>query len=60
LQELRTDPATSTIPAVLVTSDRDFVRSYKNEVRALGGQVLEKPFDPDKLLQIVEVMLGAA
>jgi hypothetical protein len=60
LQELRTDPATAAIPAVLATSDRDFVHSHGTEVRALGGHMLDKPFDDDKLLKIVEATLGPA
>ncbi len=60
LQALRADGATSTIPAVLVTSDGEFVRRHKHEVHALGAEVLDKPFDTDKLLKIVEAALGAA
>jgi DNA-binding response OmpR family regulator len=60
LQELRTDPATAAIPAVLATSDRDFVHSHRDQVQALGGHVLDKPFDDTKLLDIVETTLGPA
>ncbi len=60
LQDLRTDPATTAIPAVLATSDRDFVRSHRDQVQALGGEVLDKPFDTNKLLKIVETILGPA
>jgi DNA-binding response OmpR family regulator len=58
LQELRTDAATSTIPAVLMTSDSEFVQRHRSEVHALGGEVLEKPFDPDTLLKRVQATLG--
>jgi DNA-binding response OmpR family regulator len=60
LQELRADPATATIPAVLVTSDDDFVRAHKSEVRAAGATVLDKPFDPDVMVKLVEMTLGPA
>ncbi len=60
LQQLRTNPATAAIPAVLATSDRDFVRSHRDQVQALGGEVLDKPLDNDKLLKIVETILGPA
>ncbi len=58
LQELRTHSGTGAIPALLMTSDREFVHLRRNEVRALGGEVLEKPFELDKLLERVEVTLG--
>jgi DNA-binding response OmpR family regulator len=58
LQDLRTDPATASIPAVLATSDREFVQRHRNEVQALGGEVLEKPFDPHKLIERVQATLG--
>ena len=58
LQELRSDSATSTIPVVLMTSDSEFVQRHRSEVHALGGEVLEKPFDPDKLLKRVQATLG--
>src|SRR5688500_12677596 len=54
LQQLRTDPTTAVIPVVLATSDRDFVHSHRNEVHALGGDVLEKPFPLDTLVELVK------
>ena len=60
LQELHADSATSTIPVVLMTSDREFVRLSRNEVRALGGEVLEKPFELDHLITRVQARLEAA
>jgi DNA-binding response OmpR family regulator len=60
LQQLRTDPATASIPAVLATSDGDFVRREREAVRAHRAEVLEKPFAPDALLALVEATLGPA
>jgi DNA-binding response OmpR family regulator len=60
LQQLRTNPATAAIPAVLATSDRDFVRGEREAIRAHGAEALEKPFAGDALLKIVETTLGGA
>jgi two-component system, cell cycle response regulator DivK len=60
LQQLRTNPATAAIPAVLATSDRDFVRGEREAIRAHGADALEKPFEVDALLKIVESTLGGA
>ena len=54
LQQLRTDPATAEIPAVLATSDQEFVRTHKRAVQALRGDVLEKPFAMEKLVEVVK------
>ncbi len=60
LQELHADSATSTIPVVLMTSDREFVHQHRNEVHALGSEVLEKPFELDRLIKRVQARLEAA
>ena len=60
LQELRTDPTTAAIPVLLMTSDGEFVHQHRNEVQALGSEVLEKPFALDHLIKRVQARLEAA
>ncbi len=60
LQELHTHPTTAAIPVLLMTSDGEFVHQHRNEVRALGGEVLQKPFELDHLIKRVQARLEAA
>ena len=59
LQQLRADPPTAVIPAVLATSDRAFVRSEREAVRAHRADVLEQPCAPDVLVTMGEAPRGA-
>ncbi len=47
------------IPAVLATSDRAFVRSDREAVRAHRADVLEQPCTPDALVTMVDAPRGA-
>ncbi len=59
LQQLRANPATATIPAVLATADPDFMDGQRDAVRAQGAEVLAKPYAPEKLIELVEGRLGS-
>lgn len=50
LEELRADPATASIPAILYSADEHFLRFKHEELRALRCQHLTKPFALDHLL----------
>jgi DNA-binding response OmpR family regulator len=56
LQAIRTEPSTTHIPVILVSSDHDFLRSHKQDIQALGGDILEKPFPSEQLLEKVEAL----
>jgi DNA-binding response OmpR family regulator len=47
------------IPFVLATSDQEFVLSHRNEARGYGGEMLQKPFDVNELITLVEARLGS-
>ncbi|CAA9288458.1 MAG: hypothetical protein AVDCRST_MAG93-3714 [uncultured Chloroflexia bacterium] len=50
LQTLRSRPATAHIPVILYSAENAFLRSHRDQVLAMGGDVLNKPFLPDELL----------
>ena len=55
---LRADPKTSAIPVIFCTANADKLRSRLPDFRAQGATLLNKPFQIDKLLSMVENTLG--
>jgi CheY-like chemotaxis protein len=53
LQQLKRDPRTAGIPAVLCTVDQVFLREHERELGWYGARTLAKPFDVDDLLDLV-------
>ena len=58
-QRLRADPATSAIPVIFFTANAQKVLQRIPDYRALGAELLPKPFDVDKLLDMVTRALAA-
>ena len=58
-QRLRADPATSAIPVIFFTANAQNVLQRIPDYRALGAQLLPKPFDVAKLLDMVTRALAA-
>ncbi len=57
LNQLRLDPVTAHIPAILSSGDRDFLRQRARVLQAKGCAILEKPFDPQVLVRLIEQRL---
>jgi DNA-binding response OmpR family regulator len=57
-QALRVDPATAAIPAILCTSDTAFIAAHQEAVRAQGGELVQKPFNPDVLVGNIATRLN--
>ncbi len=60
LETVRLDPATTNIPVILCSADIRLMRSKARLLREQRCEVLEKPFNLDKLLATVEKMFEAA
>jgi DNA-binding response OmpR family regulator len=58
LTMLRTNPATATIPIILVSGDAQFLRMWSAGLHEQGCYILEKPFDLDDVLTTVYAALG--
>ena len=58
LQELRSAPATRTLPVMVLTAEGD--ERVLGEAEALGAVLLTKPFSPTKLTTRIAAMLGDA
>jgi CheY-like chemotaxis protein len=58
LTMLRTNPATSTIPIILISADVQFLRLWSTELHAQRCYVIEKPFDLEDVLTTVYAALG--
>jgi DNA-binding response OmpR family regulator len=57
LQKLRADPATATIPVIICSADGRLLREKAAAIKALNGELLEKPFDLEPLLARIRTML---
>ncbi len=57
LNQLRLDPVTAHVPAIMYSCDRDFLRQRARVLRAKGCAILAKPFDPQALLRLIEQTL---
>lgn len=60
LQTLHTQTTTAHIPVILYSAESVFLRRYHNEVLAMGGDVLAKPFLPDELLGKIRELIDKA
>jgi CheY-like chemotaxis protein len=58
LTVLRNDPATATMPIILISADVQFLRLWSAELHAQGCYVIEKPFDLEDVLTTVYAALG--
>ncbi len=58
-QCLRADPATSAIPVIFCTANAQKMIERIPDYKARGADLLPKPFDVDRLLDIVERTLTA-
>ncbi len=54
LDQLRAEPETVTIPVILITADHDALRRHAARIKELGATPLPKPFEPDRLLHLIE------
>jgi len=57
LQTLRQHPATASIPVLVCSGDALFLRTHQDELRALGCEMLHKPFDLGDLLSGIAALL---
>jgi CheY-like chemotaxis protein len=58
-QRLRADPVTSAIPVIFFTANAQKVLQRIPDYRSQGAELLPKPFDVDKLLDLVTRALAA-
>ncbi len=54
LVQLRANPETVTLPVILITADHDALRRHAARIKELGATPLPKPFEPDRLRQMIE------
>jgi len=58
LEQVRLDPMTTDIPAIVCSADTQFLRWKRRQLQELDCAVLEKPFRLADLLRAVRTMLG--
>jgi CheY-like chemotaxis protein len=58
LEQVRLDPMTTNIPAIVCSADTQFLRWKKRQLRAMNCRALEKPFRLEDLLRDVESLIG--
>ncbi len=58
LEQVRLDPMTTEIPAIVCSADTQFLRWKRRQLQELDCAVLEKPFRLAGLLRAVRTMLG--
>ncbi len=58
-RQIRADPNTSAIPVIFFTANAHVLRERLPNYRAMGAELLPKPFDVDRLLDLVERTLAA-
>ncbi len=59
-QHMRNDPDTRSIPVIFFTANADKLRQRLPDYRAMGAALLPKPFNVDKLLDLVQKSLAPA
>ncbi len=57
-RQLRANAATSTLPVIFITANAQMLDAHLPDYRALGVEVLPKPFDLDALVDVVERALA--
>jgi CheY-like chemotaxis protein len=60
LEQVRLDPMTTHIPAIVCSADTQFLRWKRRQLREIDCEVLEKPFRLEDLLREVRKILGNA
>lgn len=58
LEQVRLDPMTTHIPAIVCSADTQFLRWKRRQLQELDCAVLEKPFRLVDLLRAVRTVLG--
>lgn len=58
LEQVRLDPMTTNIPAIVCSADTQSLRWKRRQLRLMNCDVLEKPFRLEELLLAVEKLLG--
>ncbi len=58
LEQVRLDPMTTEIPAIVCSADTQFLRWKRRQLQELDCAVLEKPFRLADLLRAVRTMLS--
>ncbi len=58
LELLRLDPATADLPVIVCSADTLALKAKDEMLRRQGCEVLEKPFDLDMLLSMVDEKIG--
>jgi DNA-binding response OmpR family regulator len=58
LSQLRAQPATATLPIILLTMGVPYLRGWSDALDAQRCDLVEKPFELDKLLDTIATALG--
>jgi two-component system NtrC family sensor kinase len=58
LEMVRLDPTTKKIPVIVCSADTIQLQTKQEMLRAQGCEMLEKPFDLDALLKLVDQLIG--
>jgi CheY-like chemotaxis protein len=58
LAALRQIPATSTLPVIICSANLPLLRQQEQHIRALGADILEKPYMLDSVLAKADAALG--
>jgi len=59
IQRVRQLPSCAKLPLVLCAANQRFLQSHAAELASLDCAVLEKPFDVDDLVRLVQSLIGA-
>lgn len=60
LAQLRQQPETARVAVVVYSADRSFLEAKRDDITALGGAIVHKPFDTQILLATIERLLLAS
>ena len=58
VREVRADPVTAAIPLILYSAALHTLDGQREGLLSAGVGLLQKPFKPDELIEMVEAMLG--
>lgn len=56
-RQMRADPATRNTPVIFFTANINKLRRWLPDYQSLGAELLPKPFDLDRLLELVQQMM---